>query len=162
VQPANSLLPSPQAFSRESDEIPAATQFQFDRHLDQIGRSGGLSMPSLRLLQFEMDGNILIVAPQGDCSSLEAATLEAELREILDQISLRSVTSLLVDLQHAPYFGSTMLGGLIKLWRSVIVAGGRLALCNVSPAELDVLSATRLESVWGIYPTRAAGMAALR
>jgi anti-sigma B factor antagonist len=116
----------------------------------------------LRLLRYEISGDVLIVAPQGDCSSLEAATLEAELREILDQIAASSVSRLVVDLEQAPYFGSTMLGALIKLWRTMAVVDGRLALCNVSPAEHDVLSATRLDSVWGIYPTRTAALAALR
>ncbi len=117
---------------------------------------------ALRLLHFEMDGDILVVAPLGDCSSLAAATLEEELREILAQIAARPAVSLVVDLEQAPYFGSTMLGALIKLWRSMTVVQGRLAMCNVSPAEMDVLSATRLDSVWAIHPTRAAALAALR
>ena len=113
-------------------------------------------------MHFDIDGNVLIVVPRGDCSSLEAAVLEAELREILEQISSSGVTGLVVDLEQAPYFGSTMLGGLIKLWRSMTVVQGRLVLCNVSPSEHDVLSATRLDSVWGIYPTRAAAIESLR
>jgi anti-anti-sigma regulatory factor len=55
-----------------------------------------------------------------------------------------------------------MLGALIKLWRTMTIVDGRLALCNVSPAEQDVLSATRLDSVWSVYPTRTAALAALR
>ena len=113
-------------------------------------------------MHFDIDGNVLIVVPRGDCSSLEAAVLESELREILEQISSSGVTGLVVDLEQAPYFGSTMLGGLIKLWRSMTVVQGRLVLCNVSPGEHDMLSATRLDSVWGIYPTRAAAIEALR
>lgn len=114
------------------------------------------------MLHFEIDGNLLIVVPLGDCSSLEAAILEEELREILKQVSSSGATGLVVDLEKAPYFGSTMLGGLIRLWRSLKVVHGRLVLCNVSPGELDVLSATRLDSVWAVFPTRAAAIEALR
>jgi anti-anti-sigma factor len=120
------------------------------------------SISALRLLHFEMDGDFLVVAPQGDCSSLAAATLEVELRDILAHISAHPAIGLVVDLEQAPYFGSTMLGALIKLWRSMTVVQGQVALCNVSPAELDVLTATRLNSVWAVYPTRAAALAALR
>jgi anti-sigma B factor antagonist len=109
-----------------------------------------------------MDGQVLVVAPQGDCSSLEAAVLEAELREILAEIKAKSVKALIVDLEQAPYFGSTMLGALIKLWRTMSIVEGRLALCNLSPAEQDVLVATRLSSVWNVYPSRSAALAALR
>jgi anti-anti-sigma factor len=109
-----------------------------------------------------MDGKVLVVAPQGDCSSLDAAVLDAELREILSEINSRSVKALVVDLEETPYFGSTMLGALIKLWRSMTVVEGRLALCNLSSAEQDVLIATRLSSVWNTYPSRSAALAALR
>jgi len=115
-----------------------------------------------RLLHFERDGDVLVIIPQGDCSSLQLATLEAELKEILDQISFEEVSGLVVDLEQAPYFGSTMLGGLIKLWRSMPISRGRLALCNVSSAEHEVLSATRLDSVWNIFPTRTAALQSLR
>jgi anti-anti-sigma factor len=114
------------------------------------------------LLHFEIDGSLLIVVPQGDCSSLEAAVLEEELREILNNAPSGSATGMVVDLEKAPYFGSTMLGGLIKLWRSMKLEHGRLVLCNVSPGELDVLSATRLDSVWAVSPTRSAAIEALR
>jgi anti-anti-sigma factor len=114
------------------------------------------------LLNFDIEGNVLIVVPRGDCSSLEAAILEDELREVQRQISTSGVTGLVVDLELAPYVGSTMLGGLIKLWRSMELVNGRLVLCNVSPGEHDVLSATRLDSVWNVYPTRGAAIEALR
>ena len=129
--------------------------------IPRVGKRELTVISTLRLLQFDIDGKVLIVVPRGDCSSLEAAVLEEELREILEQISSRGVTGLVVDLEQAPYFGSTMLGGLIKLWRALTVVQGRLVLCNVSPGEHDVLSATRLDSVWGIYPTRAAAIEAL-
>jgi len=109
-----------------------------------------------------MDGKVLVLTPQGDCSSLEAAVLEAEVREILHEITARSVTALVVDLEQAPYFGSTMLGALIKLWRSMTVVQGRLALCNLSSAEQDVLAATRLNSMWDVFPSRSAALEALR
>jgi anti-anti-sigma factor len=113
-------------------------------------------------LHFEVDANVLIVVPRGDCSSLDAAVLEDELRQILSQISSSKVTGLVIDLEQAPYVGSTMLGGLIKLWRSMTDVKGRLVLCNLSPGEHDVLSATRLDSVWEVYPTRAAAVEVLR
>ncbi len=113
-------------------------------------------------MQSEVRGDVLVVVPQGDCSSLEAATLESELREILAQIRSSGATGCVVDLERAPYFGSTMLGALIKLWRSMTVVQGRLALCNVSTAELDVLSATRLNTIWAIHPSRAAALESLQ
>lgn len=119
-------------------------------------------IPAARLLHFESDGDVLIVAPQGDCSSLDAETLLAELQEILERISSGGIAALVIDLEQTPYFGSTMLGVFIKLWRQMTVARGRLALCNVSPAEREVLAVTHFDSVWSVFPTRAAALAELR
>jgi anti-anti-sigma factor len=125
-------------------------------------RSELVTIPNLRLLQYETDGKILVVIPQGDCSSLEAAVLDAELQEILTEVSAHEITGVVIDLERAPFFGSTMLGGLIRLWREMAELKGRLVLCNVSPAEQDILNATRLDSVWQIHASRTAAVAALR
>jgi anti-anti-sigma factor len=121
-----------------------------------------VTISKLRLLQYETEGKLLVVIPQGDCSSLEAAVLDAELQEILTEIATHEIQDVVVDLERAPFFGSTMLGGLIRLWREMTNLKGRLVLCNVSPAEHDILNATRLDSVWQIYTSRTAALAALR
>lgn len=114
------------------------------------------------ILRFSLDRQLLVVEPQGDCSSLDAELLDQEFMEILDCVRSDPATECLVDLAQASYFGSTMLAGMIRLWRTMPAGTGRLALCNVSLIERDVLNVTRLDSVWGIYPTRAAAIAALR
>ena len=83
--------------------------------------------------------------------------------ELRDCLGAVYVTEVLCDSPHLIQVEteSTMLGALIKLWRSMTVVQGRLALCNVSAAEQEVLTATRLDSVWSIYPTRAAAIATI-
>ncbi|MBI3863114.1 MAG: STAS domain-containing protein [Planctomycetia bacterium] len=124
--------------------------------------SEAVHIPTSRLLQYEVDGETLVVLPQGDCSSLAAAILESELQEILNELSAHRFTGLVVDFERAPFFGSTMLSGLIRLWQSIALGSGRLVLCNVSPPELDVLSATKLDRVWEVYPNRTEALAAVR
>lgn len=102
-----------------------------------------------------------MVIPQRDCSSLEADFLYEELRRVTAEVKLHEITGLIVDFSRAPFFGSTMLGGLIRLWKSMAVPEGRLVLCCLSPNEHDVMSATRLDSVWGIFATRDAALSAL-
>lgn len=114
------------------------------------------------ILQFSLDRQLLVVEPQGDCSSLDAEVLDQEFMEILECLRCEPNTECIIDLAQASYFGSTMLAGMIRLWRTMQAGTGRLALCNVSLIERDVLNVTRLDSVWGIYPTRAAAIAALR
>jgi len=113
------------------------------------------------ILAFSLEGNLLVVEPQGDCSSLDAVVLDREFHEILERVRTNPSTECVIDLEQASYFGSTMLAGMIRLWRAARAGKGRLVLCNVSSLERDVLSAVRLDNVWGIYPTRSAAIAAL-
>jgi anti-anti-sigma factor len=114
------------------------------------------------ILAYSLDRNLLVVEPQGDCSSLDAVVLDQEFHEILNRVRSNPSTECVIDLQQASYFGSTMLAGMIRLWRAARAGKGRLVLCNVSSLERDVLSAVRLDNVWGIYPTRSAAIAALQ
>jgi anti-sigma B factor antagonist len=96
----------------------------------------------------------LIITPRGDISTLQEHDVLDELRRALDAVADDPPASIIVDLDNAPYFGSSMLGALIKLWRNVAAGPGRMILCNISEAELDILRVTRLDAVWEICPTR--------
>ena len=120
-------------------------------------------MPAQRIFAIEKDQNILIVVPQGDVSSLEEDEVHGELQGVLDALKAKAeLTHVVVDLQLAPFFGSTMLGAMIKLWQVITVTKGKMALCCASDFEVDVLQATKLDSVWPMYASRAEALAALR
>lgn len=118
-------------------------------------------MPPRTIFAIERAPNTLIVIPQGDVSSLEEDDIHAELQNVLELLTNAGPIHVVVDLHLAPFFGSTMLGALIKLWHKVSSLQGRVALCNTSDFQLDVLHATKLDSVWPIYPTRPEALEAL-
>ena len=118
-------------------------------------------MPPHRIFLIENSSDALIVIPQGDVSSLEENTVQSELRAILALLPQATTTHLVVDLARAPFFGSTMLGSLIKLWHHVDASGGKMALCNASDFVVDVLNATKLDTVWPVFKSRPEAEAAL-
>lgn len=120
-------------------------------------------MPVQRIFEIETDQNILIVVPQGDISSLEEDEVHTELQTALNALKTTpGLMHVVVDLQLAPFFGSTMLGAMIKLWQAITAAKGKMVLCCASDFEVDVLQATKLDSVWPQYASRAEAIAALR
>lgn len=119
-------------------------------------------MPAQRLFLTERCDNVLIVAPQGDVGSLEDQEIQSDLSELLQQLRTCEPCSVLIDLEHAPYFGSTMLGALIKVWRHASGANGRVALCHVSEFVHDILNVTKLDGVWPVYESRQQALEGLR
>jgi anti-anti-sigma factor len=61
---------------------------------------------------------------------------------------------LILDLAAVGHMASMALGKLIMLNRKVQAAGGRLALCGLTPVVAQVLEITHLNELFSIYPTR--------
>lgn len=103
---------------------------------------------------------MLLITPRGDISTLQEPDVLAELKQALDAYAGHPAQSIVVDLENAPYFGSSMLGALIKLWRRVVAGPGRMILCNLSEAEQDILRVTRLDAVWEVYSSLSSALEA--
>ena len=119
-------------------------------------------MPTDRIFKLETEQNILIVIPLGDVSSLEEDEILTEVQGIIDTLGTGAPTNLIVDLKLAPFFGSTMLGALIKLWQAVTAHHRKMVLCCASDFEMDVLQATKLDGVWPHFASRAEALVALK
>ncbi len=64
--------------------------------------------------------------------------------------------------QGTDYYGSTALGFFLKLWKRIRSVDGKMAFCNVSPYEQEVLRLTRLDTLWPICGTREDALQCLR
>jgi anti-anti-sigma factor len=68
--------------------------------------------------------------------------------------------SILVNLSGVDIMSSEMYGRLISLNRRMEQKEGRLKLCEVSPKVREVLETTRLDQIFDVRETEAAGLAA--
>jgi anti-anti-sigma factor len=71
------------------------------------------------------------------------------------------VGKVVVDFAHTDYPGSTALGMLTRLFVTVRHRGGRLALCNVSDHQREVLDMVGLAGLWPVYSSREEALAAV-
>jgi anti-anti-sigma factor len=62
--------------------------------------------------------------------------------------------NLVVDLSNMNYFGSELIGVLIRLARGVTNGNGRAAFCGPSVKMLEVLEGMRLTKLWPIFASR--------
>jgi anti-anti-sigma factor len=61
----------------------------------------------------------------------------------------------ILDLSHADYMGSSMLGLMVNVRQSIKQARGTLILCGMSPRLMEVFRACSLHQLFTITGTRA-------
>jgi anti-anti-sigma factor len=123
---------------------------------------GAIMDTSTRMIEVERKGNILILTPRRDLRELEYPEIEVEQEELLRQMEADpTLKGVVVDFGRTDYFGSTALGMLTRLWQHAQKRNGRLALCNVSAHERDILAVTGLIGFWRICSSREEAMNAV-
>ncbi len=109
----------------------------------------------LNMIEAERLGRTLVLTPEQNLWELELEAIEEEqqefLRRLADDPSIRNVV---VDFRRTDWFGSATLKLLIRLQRVVGERGGRMALCNVSAHEQEIVAVTRLDRLWPAHASR--------
>ena len=82
---------------------------------------------------------------------LDDDTLRAVFEPIYTLVGAVGRTKLILNLATAGYLPSMGLGKLLMLNRKVQAVGGRLALCQLTPAVEEVLEATHVKDLFEIY-----------
>jgi anti-anti-sigma factor len=91
----------------------------------------------------------------GSFSSLDVQALEQLSKQLLAEASQGDPPRLVLDLTHTTFIGSKFIELLIRAWKRVKQRGGSMAMCGMQPFCVDVLRATRLDTLWPIYATRS-------
>jgi anti-anti-sigma factor len=110
------------------------------------------------LLTVDRVGDTLVVTPLADLGELEYQQIESGARHVCDLLNDPSVTNIVLDFQQTAYYGSSALGFFVRLWKRVSRRHGRMAFCNLSPQEKEILRLTRLDSLWLICGSREEAM----
>jgi anti-sigma B factor antagonist len=117
--------------------------------------------PPIPLLKMEPHGDTLVVMTSGDLGEFQFYEIEQEAEPILRRMGTGDIRHVVIDMAATDYCGSATLAFFLKLWVRVRERQGRLALCGVSPVVRDVLAATKMDSIWPVYPTREEALAAV-
>jgi anti-anti-sigma factor len=116
-----------------------------------------------RVIEFERQGDTLVLVPQGDLRELDSLEFGEDPEEVLWLLAADpSLRNVVVDFRNTDHFSTTAGGLLAQLRRQVRGRNGRIALCNLSAHEEDIQAVTGLVPTWSIYPSRAEALAAVR
>jgi anti-anti-sigma factor len=124
-------------------------------------RRGATMSTATRMIEVERRGDTLVLTPQQDLRELDFQEIEAEGEELLRLAEDPSVRNVVVDLGRTDYFGSTALGLLAQLHQRVRTRRSRMALCNASAHESQIMAVTRLTGFWSVHPCLEEAIAAV-
>ena len=113
------------------------------------------------IFQREFRGNTLILIPHRPLGGLNEVEIVGETNELVNFIQQSGPLNLIFDLQNGEYLGTALIGAIVRLWKRVALAGGRMALCAISDPVFQILRITKLHTVWPIYTTRDEALASV-
>jgi anti-anti-sigma factor len=114
-----------------------------------------------RFFDAKNEGNTLVVASVTDIGGLIGEEMAYELTGLLEQFENSDLRSVVIDLEHSPYFGTSMLQMMTALWKRVRARGGRMAVCSVSDTGREILHVTRFDTLWPICDDRKEALQAV-
>ena len=100
-------------------------------------------------------GNTAIVSASGNFGEFAVEKLHTAITDGLNRFDqVPDVKNVVIDLEHTEYFGSSALGLFIRLWHRVSSRGGKMALCNLTDFEEEILRVTELDNFWTVCDSR--------
>jgi anti-anti-sigma factor len=118
-------------------------------------------MARSRIFSTERQGDTLILVLPGTDITFADEEVLTEVDEVLYRLRESGAKHLVVDFGQTAYFGSIILGSVLKLGTRLRDSGGGFALCNLSESGHEMLRIARFDTLWPIYDTRAEALHAL-
>ena len=122
----------------------------------QEGRNVSATAVRTRTSAFDLEreGETVVMTPFRDLPNRDCPESLSLANEVLRALDDTPAKNVVVDLRKAGRFGPAALHLYLRLWKGVRDRDGRMALCNVSHGDRELLSATSLDSMWPVCPTR--------
>ena len=86
------------------------------------------------------------------------ADIEKVGADLLDLVENKGLTKLVLTFQGVRFVSSSMLAQVVKLHKAVAKAGGKLRVCSLAPALLEVVQKSHLDKLLDVVPDEAAAM----
>ena len=106
------------------------------------------------IFECEQHGETMIICPNRDLTEVVCQKLRASDSDIVGSYKDSQAKHVIVDFHKTTAFGSTALELFVRLWKSIRARGGRLAFCNLSEQQREILQLTRLDQLWDIFNSR--------
>ncbi len=115
----------------------------------------------LPLVEHEKSVTILNLA--SCCPRWGSEQIDEHRTSLLDQsLKVNHDQALLIDMSQVTFFGSAFIELLLQIWNNIKQkSGAKMAICCASNYCMDIITITRLDSIWTIYPSRQSAIEGL-
>lgn len=114
------------------------------------------------IFQTEQVGDTVIVTPTKNMGEFEMSSMEGCQTPAYDQlVQLTRGYNVVIDLSCTDYFGSSTIGLFNRLVTHVQKNARRIAFCNPSAHEREVISITHMNKLWDVKTSRAEALTAV-
>lgn len=109
-------------------------------------------------LECVIQDGVTIVTLGESYDNLNDQVLDTDSEFLLETASTCDPPLLLLDMSKTRFFASEFLGRLFRVWQRLQKRKGQLAVCAASDLCAEVLTVTRVDTIWKIAPTREAAI----
>jgi anti-anti-sigma factor len=107
------------------------------------------------------DGVTVIVLNE-NYDNLDDANLKTDSDFLLEAANTVDPPLLVLDMSNTKFFASEFLGRLFRVWQRLQKRNGKLAVCAASELCGEILSVTRVDTIWTITKTRDEAIAQVK
>src|SRR5579864_8400507 len=112
------------------------------------------SASAAEIFEIQQQNDTVIVVPTVDLRELEYQRIDTGASRVLALLNGTGIKNVIFDFSKTDYYGSTALCFFLKLWKRIRMRNGRMAFCNVSAHEKEILQITHLDHLWSICSSR--------
>ena len=109
-------------------------------------------------LECVVHDGVTIVTLGENYDNLNDEVLDTDSDFLLETASNCDPPLLLLDMTNTKFFASEFLGRLFRVWQRLKKRDGQLAVCAASDLCAEVLTVTRVDTIWKIAETREAAI----
>jgi anti-sigma B factor antagonist len=113
------------------------------------------------VFRVELAGGTIVISPAGDIGTLTGELLEEAAEMMTELIEGHESPMLVIDLSGVPNCSSVFMSFLLRCHKAVKNRSGEMVLSGTSKMLRELLSLTRLDTVWAVYETRAEALDAV-
>jgi anti-sigma B factor antagonist len=114
------------------------------------------------IITVERHGDTLLLSPHTNLREGLFGEMEHEARAILNDLQDPTIKNVILDFSGTDFIGSSALGHLVRLRSVVESRNGRMALCNLSEHQREILQITKLDKLWPVCSNRDEALRTVR
>ncbi|QDV52979.1 STAS domain-containing protein [Gimesia fumaroli] len=116
---------------------------------------------NLEIFEVEQAAPNLVVVPQGSTMQFQYSNVQVESNKVLRLFDSPEVKNVIIDLSRVDYLDSIIIGAIIRLLQRAKQTGGHAVFCNACDNMQNILKCIKVGTLWPLYDSREAALAAL-